>query len=317
MTQVHRHRDRRGATTVADLMGCADAAHASGEDISGEDITVRALLRRETALARGWSQAGVTNRATASSAEVASKPLVLYGVAVGAAICGSFVVGAPLTDAVLPDSSPMSEVMAALPGLHKETPAPEAAFTSTRAEAGEGTEATATTRPPAVIASAAVSTPPVGIRAVPLTIPVPPTSQHNEREPALPHHDTEPAPPHRSADPAPPPSPDDAEQSPSQDGGEQPPSSVDGSGNSSAQPGDGDPAPSDGGARPVEPDDESDNSEAQPDHSGNSGDDNRGAQGGRHPAEDGDGEHGGRHHAEEGNAATEEHNPEGESDRGS
>lgn len=277
MSQLHRHRDRRGATTVADLMGCADAAHASGED-----ITVGALLRRETALARGWSQAGVTNRAAASSAEVASKPLVLYGVAVGGAICGSFAVGAPLTDAVLPDSSPMPEVMAALPGLHKETPAPEGASTSTRAEAGEGTEATATTRPPAVIASAAVSTPPVGIRAVPLTIPVPPVSRHNEREPALPHHDTGPAHPHNSADPAP--AQDDAEQPPpSRDGGEQPPGSADDSGNSGAQPGDGD----------------------------------RGAQGGRHRAEDGDGEHGGRHHAEEGNAATEEHNPEGEGDRGS
>lgn len=246
-----------------------------------------ALVRRETALARGWSTAGVTHRVPTPSAAVKSKPLALYAAAVGAAFCGAIASAEPLADAVFSGGSPGSEITAGLPITDNEVPSSQAAATPGMAAQGDGLAAAdPTTAQPRLApqegsGTATTSAPAPPPRVVPAMVPAPDAPSRTEPVPAPPQEGGE---------------------RPPQEGGEQPPGSADDSGDSGGRPVEGDQAPG-GGA----PGDGGGDGGDRVDHDVDRGDDDGSdeEQGGRHRAVDGDGQ-GGRHRAEDSSTEAED-----------
>lgn len=311
MAEGHRRLSRPGAMTVAEL---TNRVASAGQDPSSGDVTVPALVRRETALAKGWSSAGVTHRVAAPSAAVRSKLLALYAAAVGAAFCGSLASAEPLTDAVFSGDAPGSEIMAGLQVRENEVPRSPAPLTQTMAVPGEGMVAAAPTsaqpRPVRQQNSVPTTTSAPAQPPPPATTVAPASGASDARSRSEP----EAAPQDRGEQP-----PQDGGGQPPQDGGEQPANSADDSGDPGGRPGGGDQAPSGDG----EPD--YDGGDGEPgagggdraDHGGDggSGEGGDGDSGGRHRAEDDDGEQGGRHRAEDRSADAENRSANAE-DRG-
>lgn len=316
MARVHRHRGRPGARTVAEVMSRAGAA--GGDRAASAEVTVPALVRRETALAAGWARAGVTDQATGPTAATKPKPRALYLAVAGvtAALGGSIAGVASLSDAVSGSSS-LDGAIAALPALADEAPrsqripaqpmgsgdAPDAApaggqpgrVPGDSVAAGGGVRADG--RGAAGPAPATPEPAPAN-RAAPATVPVPAAAIPTERNPA--------------------PARDGGEQL--LDGGERPPPDAgarsrhdggqqrDPSAGSGGRSGEGDEASGDAGTRAGEPGesrddraghaaDRGDGEAGDADPAGD-GDGEAGTRGDRQRAGDGDGERGGRHRPE-------------------